>query len=255
MKTVLSSLALALLCLPWTQAEAPVQPGFDSEKFAGTWHIMAAVSNCPVFLSMKDKMKSSIIVTNFTPEGNLAMKVIFPMSDECKKLELFFQQSGQAGHYIDTAEEKRDLRVMETDYDHYAIVYTVKESDREPSTTLQLYTRGQDVDPQLLKKFKELYPTMGLTDDMLVVMPKSGECQQGRQGDTYPLCARMLSKRASSSGEQSCHVSPGSSATLWQWGGHRAGRGSGHHLWQRGGSMFRPLFSFLTDECTQAVSN
>nr|XP_009666353.1 PREDICTED: lipocalin-15-like isoform X1 [Struthio camelus australis] len=141
MKTVLSSLALALLCLPWTQAEAPVQPGFDSEKFAGTWHIMAAVSNCPVFLSMKDKMKSSIIVTNFTPEGNLAMKVIFPMSDECKKLELFFQQSGQAGHYIDTAaEEKRDLRVMETDYDHYAIVYTVKESDREPSTTLQLYS-------------------------------------------------------------------------------------------------------------------
>uniref|UniRef100_A0A8C4J574 Lipocalin-15-like n=3 Tax=Dromaius novaehollandiae TaxID=8790 RepID=A0A8C4J574_DRONO len=152
--------------------------GDGSSQFAGTWHIMAAVSNCPVFLSMKDRMKSSITDFSFTAEGNLIMKAVFPVADECKKVEMLFQKNAQAGHYTNTAEGKQDLRVMETDYDHYAIMYAVKERDKETRITLQLYTRGQDVSPQLLKKFKELYPTMGLTEDMLVVMPKSDECTQ-----------------------------------------------------------------------------
>jgi len=33
--------------------------------------------------------------------------------------------------------------------------------------------------PQLLQKFKELFHSMGLTEDMLVVLPHSGECQEG----------------------------------------------------------------------------
>ncbi|NWX91159.1 LCN15 protein, partial [Nothoprocta pentlandii] len=184
MKAAQSSLALVLLCLLRVQAELPVQPGFDPEKFAGTWHIVAAVSDCPVFLSMKDKMKSSTSIFSFLPDGNMAMKAIFPVADECKKVEMHLQQKGQVGHYITTGEEgKRDLRVIETDYEHYAIVSSAAESDKKSSTTLQLYMRGHDVSPQLLKKFKELYPTVGLTDDMLAIMPKSGEWQHGQQRD------------------------------------------------------------------------
>ncbi|KFV77838.1 Lipocalin, partial [Struthio camelus australis] len=176
--TLLSILGLALLGALHAQESIPVQADFQQDQFTGKWYSIGLASNSNWFKEKKHLMKMCTTVVSATEEGNLEVTSTYPKSDECKKLELFFQQSGQAGHYIDT-EEKRDLRVMETDYDHYAIVYTVKESDREPSTTLQLYTRGQDVDPQLLKKFKELYPTMGLTDDMLVVMPKSGECQQG----------------------------------------------------------------------------
>ncbi|XP_010219025.1 PREDICTED: lipocalin-15-like [Tinamus guttatus] len=178
MKAAQSSLALALLCLLRVQAEVPVQPGFDPEKFAGTWHIMAAASNCPAFLSIKDNMKVSTSKFSFSPEGNMAVKALFPMADECKKVEMHFQQKGQVGHYSTTEEGEQDLYVVETDYEHYAIVSSIRESGKKPSTTLQLYMRGQDVSPQLLKKFKELCLTMGLTDDMLVVMPKSDECQQ-----------------------------------------------------------------------------
>ncbi|NXU22294.1 LCN15 protein, partial [Thalassarche chlororhynchos] len=178
MMAVLPSLALALLCLLRAGAEVPVQPGFDTEKFAGTWHIVAAVSNCSEFLKMKDMMKSSIITISFTPEGDLSMKVVWPLPDRCQKIERLLQRSGQAGHYMGTsAQEKRDLRVMETDYSCYAIVHEVKQSGRETSTGMQLLTREQDVSPQLLQKFKELIPTMGLTKDMLAVLPKTGECQ------------------------------------------------------------------------------
>ncbi|NXK06437.1 LCN15 protein, partial [Herpetotheres cachinnans] len=180
MTAMLPSLVLALLCLLRAGAEVPVQSGFNAEKFAGMWHIAAAASNCSVFLKMKDGMKSSTTTISFTPEGDLDMKLVWPVLDRCQKFELLFQQSGQTGHYVGTsAQEKRDLHVMETDYSHYAIVHQLQQNGQEPSTALQLFTREQDVSPQLLQKFKELIPTVGLTKDMLAVLPKSGECQEG----------------------------------------------------------------------------
>ncbi|NXP23633.1 LCN15 protein, partial [Scytalopus superciliaris] len=177
MTVALPRLALFLLCLLQAGAEIPVQPDFDAEKFAGMWHVTATASNCSIFLKMKDGMKSSITTVSFTPEGDLAMKFIWPLLDKCQNFELLFQQSGQAGHYM-AAQEKRDLLVMETDYSHYAILHEVHHSETEPSTALQLLTREQDVSPQVLQKFVELIPTTGLTKDMLAILPKSGECPE-----------------------------------------------------------------------------
>ncbi|KAM6193167.1 lipocalin-15-like [Sarcoramphus papa] len=177
MMAVLPSLALALLYLLRAGAEVPVQPGFNAEKFAGTWYVAAAVSNCSVFLKIKDGMKLSIATISFTPEGDLAMQLVWPLLDKCQKFELLLQQSGQAGHYM-AAQEKRDLRVMETDYSRYAIVHELRQREQEISTALQLLTREQDVSPQLLQKFKELIPTVDLTEDMLAILPKSDQCTE-----------------------------------------------------------------------------
>ncbi|NWH27101.1 LCN15 protein, partial [Grus americana] len=178
MTVVLPCLVLALLCLLRAGAEVPVQPDFTAEKFAGMWHVAAAASNCSVFLKMKDGMKSSIATISFTPAGELSMKLVWPLVDGCQKFELLFQQSGQSGHYV-AAQERKDLRVMETDYSHYAIVHELQQKGQETNTGLQLLMREQDASPQLLQKFKELIPTVGLTKDMLVILPKSGECQEG----------------------------------------------------------------------------
>ncbi|XP_064533407.1 lipocalin-15 isoform X1 [Pseudopipra pipra] len=150
MTVALPSLALTLLCLLRAGAEVPVQPDFDTEKFAGMWYVTATASNCSVFLKMKDGMKSSITTISFTPEGDLAMKLVWPLLDKCQKFELLFQQSGQAGHYM-AAQEKRDLLVMETDYGHYAILHEAHHSETEPSTALQLLSGcwSRDRHPQL----------------------------------------------------------------------------------------------------------
>ncbi|NXP04915.1 LCN15 protein, partial [Thinocorus orbignyianus] len=180
MMVVLPSLTLALLCLLRAGAEVPVQPGFDAEKFAGTWHVAAIASNCSVFLKMKDEMKSSITTISFTPEGDVAMKLLWHMADKCQKFDLLFQRSGQAGHYEGTsAEEMRDLRVIETDYSGYAILHEFKKRGQEALSAMQLLTREQDTSPQLLQKFQELIPTVGLTKDMVAILPKSGECPEG----------------------------------------------------------------------------
>ncbi|NXD67566.1 LCN15 protein, partial [Eolophus roseicapillus] len=181
MTAALPCLVLVLLCVLRAAAEVPVQPGFDTQKFAGKWRFAATVSNCSLYLRMKDRMKSPIVTVSFTPEGDLAMKLAWPL------LELLFQQSGQAGHYTGmSAQEKRELRVMETDYSHYSIVHETQHSERQPSTTLQLLSGEQDVSPQLLQKFEELIPAAGLTKAVLAVLPKSGKCWQGRGARTAP---------------------------------------------------------------------
>ncbi|NWU44711.1 LCN15 protein, partial [Hylia prasina] len=178
MTAALPSLALVLLCLLQAEAQVPMQLHLDTKKVTaqGVWHVTAIASNCSIFLKMKDGMKSSMAIISFMPEGDLAMKLVWPLQvmDKCQKFELLFQQSGQAGHYVG-AQEKRDLHVMETDYSDYAILHEAHHSKGEPSMALQLLTREQDVSPQLLQKFMELIPTMGLTEDMLVLLPKSGK--------------------------------------------------------------------------------
>ncbi|NXN99031.1 LCN15 protein, partial [Rhinopomastus cyanomelas] len=176
MTVILPSLVLVLICLLQAGAEVPIQLDFDAEKFAGMWHVAAIVSNCSMFPKMRDEMKSSTITISFTPEGDLAAKLIWPLVDQCQEFELLFQHSGQAGHYRGTSQEKKDLHVMETDYGHYAIVHELQYDEEKPQTSLQLLTREQEVTPQLLHKFEELIPTMGLTMDMLAILPKSGEC-------------------------------------------------------------------------------
>lgn len=43
------------------------------------WHVTAIASNCSIFLKMKDGMKSSMVIISFMPEGDMAMKLVWPL--------------------------------------------------------------------------------------------------------------------------------------------------------------------------------
>uniref|UniRef100_A0A8C3V263 Lipocalin/cytosolic fatty-acid binding domain-containing protein n=1 Tax=Catharus ustulatus TaxID=91951 RepID=A0A8C3V263_CATUS len=133
------------------------------------WHVTAIASNCSIFLKMKDGMKSSMAIISFMPEGDLALNTELRAPAGPRRAQTTtlsnWSPLGSLG-----AQEKRDLRVMETDYSHYAVLHEAHYSEAEPSTALQLLTREQDVSPQLLQKFMQLIPTMGLTKDMLWTM-------------------------------------------------------------------------------------
>ncbi|NWI43482.1 LCN15 protein, partial [Picathartes gymnocephalus] len=178
MNVALPSPVLALLCLLQAGAQVSMQLDLDTEKVTaqGVWHVTAIASNCSIFLKMKDGMKSPMAIISFMPEGGLAMKLVWPLGQESSDCATSPNWSplGSLG-----AQEKRDLHVMETDYSHYTILHEAQHSEAEPSTALQLLTREQDLSPQLLQKFTELIPTMGLTEDTLAILPKSGGWPEG----------------------------------------------------------------------------
>ncbi|PKU36463.1 hypothetical protein llap_13237 [Limosa lapponica baueri] len=177
MMVVLPSLALALLCLLRAGAEVPVQPGFDAEKFAGTWHVVAIASNCSMFLKMKDGMKSSITTISFTPEGDVAMKLLWPMADKCQKFELLFQRSGQAGHYMERS--NKTAQVVDTDGKTYAVIFASRLKDGKTLHMLRLYSRTQEGSPKITALFKKLAREKSFTDEMIKMLPRQGQTCPG----------------------------------------------------------------------------
>uniref|UniRef100_A0A8C8E5Z3 Lipocalin/cytosolic fatty-acid binding domain-containing protein n=1 Tax=Otus sunia TaxID=257818 RepID=A0A8C8E5Z3_9STRI len=190
MTAVLPSLALALLSLLRAGAEVPVQPGFNTEKFAGTWHVTAAASNCSVFLKMKDEMKSSITTISFTPEGDMAMKLVWWVGHSSQGAGALLLPT--QGSCVVPVVHPPTSMALPLPFPGVPLLPRGPPTLTSPHFGCLAAAREQDVSPQLLQKFEELIPTMGLTKDMLAILPKSGECQEGTGWHTQPLCMGTL---------------------------------------------------------------
>ncbi|XP_006163394.1 lipocalin-15 [Tupaia chinensis] len=179
---VLLSLGLALLWVSAVRAEVLVQPDFDAEKFSGLWYVVAMVSDCKVFEDKKDHLLMASSTIEATVEGNLGIHMEFPGADSCKKVDAEYLKVGSEGHFRAPALGYLDVRVVDTDYSSYAVVYIHKTLRGALSTLVQLYSRSPDTSPQAVKAFKDFYPTVGLPEDMMVMLPKSDACApQGKE--------------------------------------------------------------------------
>nr|XP_040142580.1 lipocalin-15 isoform X2 [Ictidomys tridecemlineatus]XP_040142581.1 lipocalin-15 isoform X2 [Ictidomys tridecemlineatus] len=141
------------------------------------------VSDCKVFLGKKDHLLMSTRDINATKGGCLNVHMEFPRADGCAQVDATFLKVGSEGHFRVPALGYLDVRVADTDYGSFAVVYIYKELEGALSTMVQLYSRAQDAIPQALKAFQDFYPTVGLQDDMMVMLPKSDACSPS-QGST-----------------------------------------------------------------------
>ncbi|KAI5253646.1 Lipocalin-15 [Manis pentadactyla] len=176
MKSVLLGWVLALPWVSGAQVEVLVQPGFDAKKFSGLWHVVSMVSDCKVFLGKKDHLLMSTRAVQATAEGGLSVHMEFPQADGCNQVDAQFLKMGSEGHFRVPALGYLDVRIVDTDYSSFAVVYIYKELEGALSTMVQLYSRTQDASPQAEKAFQDFYPTVGLPDDMMVKLPKSDAC-------------------------------------------------------------------------------
>nr|XP_060616950.1 lipocalin-15-like [Anolis sagrei ordinatus] len=177
-------LPLPLLLLLWAfaaQADVAIQPDFDLEKFAGSWHLMAGASDCPIFQKMKNLMTTSAAIIRPLPNGDMTFLTGYPLQEECKTIEMHFKKTEEPGRFV--IDGKQEMRVMETDYSEVAYLYTFKEAEGEPSsTTVQVLTRNPELTPEILEKFKAYYHSVGLGDDMVAILPKSDLCFKALSG-------------------------------------------------------------------------
>uniref|UniRef100_A0A8I5UB60 Lipocalin 15 n=1 Tax=Pongo abelii TaxID=9601 RepID=A0A8I5UB60_PONAB len=166
MMSFLLSAILALLWAPTAQAEVLLQPDFNAEKFSGLWYVV----------SMKDHLSMSTRAIRPTEEGGLHVHMEFLEADGCNQVDAEYLKVGSEGHFRGPALGYLDVRIVDTDYSSFAVLYIYKQLEGARSTTVQLYTecRTQNASPQALKAFQDFYPTLGLPEDMMVMLPKSG---------------------------------------------------------------------------------
>ncbi|KAK1333923.1 hypothetical protein QTO34_004921 [Cnephaeus nilssonii] len=208
MQSVLLSRVLVLLWASTAWADVLVQPDFDAKKsrsgmsascpgpragwspsssqFSGLWYVVAMASDCKVFLGKKDHLLMSTRAVAAGAGGNLSVHMEFPWGDGCKRVDAGFLKAGAEGHFRVPDLGYLDVRVEETDYSSFAVVYIYKELEGALSTMVQLYSRTEEASPQALKAFQDFYPTVGLPDDMVVMLPKC-VLPGGRGGTLTPL--------------------------------------------------------------------
>ncbi|XDB55783.1 hypothetical protein AB1E18_009244 [Capra hircus] len=173
MGATLLSCVLLLLWPPSARADVLVQPDFDANKFSGLWCVVSTVSDCAVFLGKKDHLLMSTRDIKASAGGNLSVHVEFPRADGCHQADAEYLRLGAQGHFRVPASGYLDVRVVDTDYSSFAVVYIYKELEGALSTTVQLYI------PRPLEAFQDFYPTVGLPADMVAMLPKSDVCSQG----------------------------------------------------------------------------
>ncbi|XP_043772984.1 lipocalin-15-like isoform X1 [Cervus elaphus] len=139
MGPTLLSCVLLLLWLSSARADVLVQPDFDASKFSGLWYVVSMVSDCKVFLGKKDHLLMSTRDIKASAGGNLSVHMEFPREDGCNQVDAEYLRVGSQGHFQVPALGYLDVRVVDTDYSSFAVVYIYKELEGALSTMVQLY--------------------------------------------------------------------------------------------------------------------
>ncbi|XP_063172557.1 lipocalin-like [Candoia aspera] len=180
MQTQLSALsAFALLCLLRVQAEMPVQGDFQQEQFTGTWYSIGLASNSRWFKEKKLVIKMCTTVVTPTGDGNLDVTSTYPKLDQCETKRSLFLRTDEPGRFTYTnpwSGSVHDIRVLETNYNEYALLGDTITKGAETFTMVTLYGRTKVLRSELLEKFTQVALGEDLGQEDILILPRTDLC-------------------------------------------------------------------------------
>ncbi|KAH0615644.1 hypothetical protein JD844_005105 [Phrynosoma platyrhinos] len=134
---------LALLAsLVQAQAEVPVQADFQQDQFTGRWFSIGFASNSRWFQEKKSSMKMCTTVVTPTRDGDLEVISTYPKADKCETRKSLFVRTEEPGRFSYTSSYSgvtSDVRVVETNYNEFALLSAQKVKDGQTFTLVTLY--------------------------------------------------------------------------------------------------------------------
>ncbi|NXJ13902.1 LIPO protein, partial [Odontophorus gujanensis] len=176
--TLLSILGLALLGALHAQNSIPVQADFQQYKLAGRWYSIGLASNSNWFKDKKHLMKMCTTDIAVTADGNMEVTSTYPKGDQCEKRNSLYIRTEQPGRFSYTSPRwgsNHDIRVVETNYDEYALVATQISKSTGSSNMVLLYSRTKELAPQRLERFMQFSREQGLKDEEILILPQTGK--------------------------------------------------------------------------------
>uniref|UniRef100_A0A803JS10 Prostaglandin D2 synthase n=1 Tax=Xenopus tropicalis TaxID=8364 RepID=A0A803JS10_XENTR len=178
MRILLALSLVAICCSLWVGAEVLIQPDFQKEKVLGKWYGIGLASNSNWFQGKKNHMKMCTTIITPTADGNMEVTATFPKMDRCEKKTMTYIKTEQPGRFRAKSPRygsEHDMRVVETNYDEFILMYTLKTKGPETNQIVSLFARDKDVRPELLDKFQSFAKAQGLTDENILILPHT-EC-------------------------------------------------------------------------------
>ncbi|KAM6399848.1 lipocalin-like [Rhynochetos jubatus] len=176
---LLGVLGLALLGALRAQDHLPVQADFQHDKLTGRWYSIGLASNSSWFKEKKHLMKMCTTVISATADGNLEVTSTYPKGDQCEKRNSLYTKTEQPGRFSYTSPRwgsKHDIRIVETNYDEYALVATQISKSTGSSTMVLLYSRTKELGPKRLERFTLFSREQGLMDEEILILPQTDKC-------------------------------------------------------------------------------
>ncbi|KAL4617375.1 neutrophil gelatinase-associated lipocalin isoform X2 [Arapaima gigas] len=177
MRMIVVTVTVMLLAL---RAHADVQPqkDFDLRKFAGKWYRVGLAYDSPGFVRYRSRLRISM--GNLTPQpngdANLTMWEMSPLG--CRSISYVYEKTSVPGQfkYFSTRHNRvKDIMVVETNYNEYALVLKHKKMDKE-FTQVALYGRSQRLRPELLEKFRGFSLSHGFSRESILTPSVTDDC-------------------------------------------------------------------------------
>nr|XP_008542783.1 PREDICTED: lipocalin-like 1 protein isoform X3 [Equus przewalskii] len=183
LQMLLTGSILALLWVSSGQAQVPIQADFDANQFQGTWYMVGVVSDDQGFLDSRDSMKMPVVLVTSLANGDLALKFGYSTPDgSCQKMDMTLSKGAVDGQFSNAAAlassamAQTDVRVVVTDYKHFAVLYFETQKGGVRNVWLQLYARAPELFPEGAQKMQQLAPQVGLNPSQGALLPKSDQC-------------------------------------------------------------------------------
>ncbi|XP_069842529.1 lipocalin isoform X1 [Dendropsophus ebraccatus] len=179
MKGLVLSLVLVTLSALCAQGDVPVQPDFQEDKILGKWYGIGLASNSAWFQAKKQQMKMCTTIITPTADGNLDVVATFPKQDRCERKSMTYIKTEQPGRFLSQSPRYGSdhvIRVVETNYNEYTLMHTIKTKGNEVNTIVSLFGRTKNLRPELLERFQQLAKEQGLTDDNILILPHTDSC-------------------------------------------------------------------------------
>lgn len=170
----------ALLCSLGVSAQVVPQGDFSVQGMAGKWYLIGFATNAQWFVSRRGSMKMGTTMFTPTADGDLDISYASLNSDgSCWRLNNLAQRTQTPGKFTYTSERwgnQNDMSMVDVKYDEYALIHTIKTKGSDHTVVNKLYGRAEDLNPDLLEKFRQFSLDTGVSPENIAFLPKNAEC-------------------------------------------------------------------------------
>ncbi|XP_071390017.1 lipocalin-like [Centroberyx affinis] len=182
MRNTLLRMLAALLCALAACADIVPVKDLDLQKMAGKWYMVGFATNAQWFVNHKAGMKMGTAVLVPTAGGDLDLSYANLNADgTCWRMTHLAKKTDTPGRFTFHSQawnNENDMRIVEVQYDDYALVHTIKSKEGVSEVLNKLYSRSQEASATLQQRFSQFSQETGVLPENIAILPKNAECPE-----------------------------------------------------------------------------
>ncbi|XP_019937402.1 neutrophil gelatinase-associated lipocalin [Paralichthys olivaceus] len=173
-----------VMCVMMVAADVKPQRDFNLQRFAGKWYRVGLAYDSPSFAPYRDMVKASMGIIKALPNGNANLTMWEARPGDCRSHSYHYEATGVPGQFTYFSQRHgivKDVTVVDTNYNEYAVVLKHKVFNRE-YTQVSLYGRSLKMKTDIIQRFKGFALSQGLSRESILIPPPAENCPPSGSG-------------------------------------------------------------------------